>query len=69
VLYDGVQEIYPVTQEAVSQDILRVDTPSDPEVEHENSSTVADKPSQKVEVPEFPSLTIEDEELFRRSSY
>ena len=56
-----------MTQEAVSQDILRVDI-LDPEVEHENSSTVADKPSQEVEVPEFPSLAMEEEELFRRST-
>jgi len=58
-----------VTQVVVSTDIWEVNTPPAPEVEHENTSTVADKPSQEIEVPEFPSLTIEEEELFRRRHY
>lgn len=58
-----------MTQVIVSQEILRVGTPSTPEVVHENSPAVADKPSQEVEVPEFPNLTIEEEEPFRRSRY
>lgn len=69
MLYDQVQDNYPVSQDTVSQEKWSVDTPSTPEVAHENSPTVADKPSQKVEVPQFPSLIFKEEALYRRRSY